>query len=1019
MNRCPNCFQPWDGDECAYCAYKGEASKIRDALPQGTLLCAEQYELGLALVSSRQSIAYAAFDREMDDLVLITEFYPKEVAKRAADGRLIQARRNQALFSDACEEYLTSRQLQALPLIASFRGNGTVYRVHEATINQTLPQNQADQLLDTPILFRDNHGRPRMTINALPIPAMPDQRNYRPMALVASHKRKHKIVKGLCVAAIIGSVGIGAFVGVQAMKRSQVTIRLETFGQPIRARLQQGEEDVKGEMQMQGSEAVYVFAVPNGKYVFEVFGENGEQCLERDVMVRSRDLTMEESVPTPVPYRLKTNEWLFQDETGMTIVGAKEAELVDDVMVQDTVSVSVEISGLKKRETITLWLRNAVNSVSHQVVLHDQTNAWKLSPGNYELILKEDASWLKWTVAGENVELKLNGDDAKIMALYREALDRLSDPLAILNGNIVMFSGDENEKAFFEALPELRTRYPDSYLADVILVQAEITDNAFIRPEKVGGVVLINEQGESVATLHPEDQLLLVPGEYCLGLVLHDGRCIAEQMLTVTADKQAVISADELALQWLRTSDIWCWRADDKNPADVKTTAMGKDADLLSDRGAEQIPVYAVTIKVPVVSEEKMYLLRNGASLELSGEVGVKGTIYACEVSPGTYLLSQSEDETGVLQEIMVKDQSIIVNVEFEKIKPNEPTSTPESETTQAPQETLTSNLEEKQTLLPEESPDPQAEEEDRNIKAYDSCCAVVTLGRNVTVPRVYGYNEAKKTIAQLDEDEIATYLDRMSKQMVSLTLDVRNFEESFLTVMGRQAKGTYWLLWYGNVEQTNDLPEQTMFMCRTRSAGIPLPAPSETGSIQLSLTPGNCQILFVEDEPESQMYLSSVMNALPSAKNNNRTYFLVMAENQVTEEEPLWCYHEVDELQPEASEQPEPTFDVNEFDFDTMEESKMTIEPEVTTETEATAEPEAALKPEKTPMHIRETEAVATDAMVTEAPETTNRTQHQVEYDEIPWVTRAPTQAPGPVQRITPGPRRTALPTEPAIPTL
>lgn len=175
MSKCPDCLHEWDGRMCARCGYQSGAAMVTpNALPPDTVLV-DRYVLGNALVVSRQSIAYAAWDEQLEQRVIITEFYPAVIVKRIQGE--VQPQRNQVQFQAAMKRYQEYVGQQVLPLEQAFFGRGTTYRVYAAAEQPQLKV-QADMLLDQPILFRNEAGQPQMTINALMIDPLPKERPF-------------------------------------------------------------------------------------------------------------------------------------------------------------------------------------------------------------------------------------------------------------------------------------------------------------------------------------------------------------------------------------------------------------------------------------------------------------------------------------------------------------------------------------------------------------------------------------------------------------------------------------------------------------------------------------------------------------------------------------------------------------------------------------------------------------------------------------------------------------------------
>ena len=200
MNRCPDCMNEWDGRMCASCGYQPGASMVTpNALPPGTVL-ANRYVLGNALCVSRQSIAYAAWDQQMEQRMIITEFYPAVIVKRIQG--MVTPQRNQAQFQVAMSRYQAYDGQQMLPLAQAFFGNNTAYRVY-VPAEQPQLKKQADMLLDQPILFRNEMGQAQMTINALMIDPLPKERPFNRVGNPGARKKKKMLAAILSVLLVL------------------------------------------------------------------------------------------------------------------------------------------------------------------------------------------------------------------------------------------------------------------------------------------------------------------------------------------------------------------------------------------------------------------------------------------------------------------------------------------------------------------------------------------------------------------------------------------------------------------------------------------------------------------------------------------------------------------------------------------------------------------------------------------------------------------------------------------------
>ena len=246
MKKCPQCMRDWNGSQCSVCSYEaGRSAKVFVALPPETLLSG-RYRLGNALAESRQAVAYAAWDDRAQQAVLLEEFYPKSNVTRNDNGQVV-SRRNPALFEQARATF-AQRQPQAgkqLSLIDSFQAGGTAWRVYQPLPEVALDE-QADALLDTPLLFRDEQGAVMMTINALPMPELPARRAFMPSGSIARKRRRRALRRGIIALFALLALILGAWF-VLSM-RSPVTMTLDVPLYPDqRVELSAVVEDAKAE----------------------------------------------------------------------------------------------------------------------------------------------------------------------------------------------------------------------------------------------------------------------------------------------------------------------------------------------------------------------------------------------------------------------------------------------------------------------------------------------------------------------------------------------------------------------------------------------------------------------------------------------------------------------------------------------------------------------------------------------------------------------------------------------------
>ena len=180
-NICPSCFsRQYEAGRCGKCGFTGaEYKPERTALRMGSI--AGTYCIGLMKFNSRQSQVYTAVHTETSIPVIIEEFFPAKVAGRASNTDEVALASGDAesmkRFQQACLLIELSTQKRPLKRIESFRANNTVYSVFEP-IGTVSVAAQCEMMADNPYYFRDQNGKPMMTINALPIPDMPLERSY-------------------------------------------------------------------------------------------------------------------------------------------------------------------------------------------------------------------------------------------------------------------------------------------------------------------------------------------------------------------------------------------------------------------------------------------------------------------------------------------------------------------------------------------------------------------------------------------------------------------------------------------------------------------------------------------------------------------------------------------------------------------------------------------------------------------------------------------------------------------------
>ena len=177
MQYCPRCSRPVKlRDKCTNCGFNPASYKPGDrALPLDARI--ESYQIGALLTQNRQAQFYAAVDVNNEHRVIVEEFMPYVTMGRAAGSEQASIVKHPETVTEAKKLFMTSRQERALPLIQAVEANDTVYRIYDAGEGNVIED--AEALADDPIVFRDGVGRAKMTINGIPIPDMPPQREFR------------------------------------------------------------------------------------------------------------------------------------------------------------------------------------------------------------------------------------------------------------------------------------------------------------------------------------------------------------------------------------------------------------------------------------------------------------------------------------------------------------------------------------------------------------------------------------------------------------------------------------------------------------------------------------------------------------------------------------------------------------------------------------------------------------------------------------------------------------------------
>ena len=200
---CPGCMCPQPAVPiCPFCHFQESAYRpAQTALPIGTHV--GPYLLGAMVASSRQAQCYAALDTRTERPVLVEEFFPFSVSGREPGKSLVVVGKRGQNYEQGLALFLRSTQPRSMVLRETLLENNTGYRIYELA-SLVPPDQQAAKLLDNPIFFRDAQGHALMSINTLPIPAMPKKQVI---------KLKKQKGKGLAVGVAAAVVALGLATG--------------------------------------------------------------------------------------------------------------------------------------------------------------------------------------------------------------------------------------------------------------------------------------------------------------------------------------------------------------------------------------------------------------------------------------------------------------------------------------------------------------------------------------------------------------------------------------------------------------------------------------------------------------------------------------------------------------------------------------------------------------------------------------------------------------------------------------
>lgn len=131
MARCYNCMKeyPDQGNECPHCGYVWD--KNHDSqyyLPPGTLLAQGRYMIGLQVNAGGFGIVYRAWDKTLDKLIAIKEYFPGGVAARQPEGTRVMVYSEKRMNEYAAGK---DRFLEEARKIAKFNSHPNVVDVYD------------------------------------------------------------------------------------------------------------------------------------------------------------------------------------------------------------------------------------------------------------------------------------------------------------------------------------------------------------------------------------------------------------------------------------------------------------------------------------------------------------------------------------------------------------------------------------------------------------------------------------------------------------------------------------------------------------------------------------------------------------------------------------------------------------------------------------------------------------------------------------------------------------------------
>lgn len=139
-NLCMNCFEELtDGAVCKNCGYDNDTQPGIMYLPPKTVLN-DRYVIGSVISHESDAVTYMAYDSQLNDVVTVREFLPKNIANRLEGNLDIHVRERyrsnfvalKASFVNLWTTIIKMRNLSAvIPTYDVFELNGTAYAVSE------------------------------------------------------------------------------------------------------------------------------------------------------------------------------------------------------------------------------------------------------------------------------------------------------------------------------------------------------------------------------------------------------------------------------------------------------------------------------------------------------------------------------------------------------------------------------------------------------------------------------------------------------------------------------------------------------------------------------------------------------------------------------------------------------------------------------------------------------------------------------------------------------------------------